>query len=258
MCPHLLFQPVIENEKLSKEASNEDLITNANNDQDATHQSTTFIHDLISYVSHPDNKMRMNVCTLIGQFINSALIDSDGNYDQWLNKMLVLSFRGSSTQVTRAFNSLRLEQLIDHLMRFIKLDNQKVTNNICKRYALSSLHAFLPNLVNTKYASLALEIIVNIMHLRHSNYNLVKCELVDLIASVDFKAIVYIEHLLSSNEASSNKTNESFEEEVKRSPTAPFLVRQTQERLVEEVFLYLLGSEDTKVYSMCYLISIDY
>ncbi len=45
---------------------------------------------------------------------------------------------------------------------------------------------------------------LNLIHLRHSTYNLVKCELVDLIASLDFKVINYIENILPSDEVLNN------------------------------------------------------
>lgn len=149
-------------------------------------------------------------------------------------------------------------------MRFLKLDNQKITNNICKRFSLSSLHTFLPALFQTKYASLSLDILINILHLRHSTYNLVKCELVDLIASIDFKAVNYAEQNLASDldllKSNENEVgNEEYDDESSRRnsnanrnlnqklPFTTFIVRKTQERIINDVFLYLLGSEDSKL-----------
>ena len=119
-----------------------------------------------------------------------------------------------------AHNALRIEILIDYLMRFIKLDNQKLTNNICKRFSLSAMHSFLPTLFQTKYASLSLDILVNILHLRHSTYNLVKCELVDLIASIDFKTVNYAEQNLVADldlvrvHQNSDEPTEEYDEET--------------------------------------------
>ena len=151
-------------------------------------------------------------------------------------------------------------------MRFLKLDNQKLTNNICKRFSLTSLHAFLPTLFQTKYASLSLDILINILHLRHSTYNLVKCELVDLIASIDFKTVNYIEQnlesdldLLKSNQNFNEICSDEYNQDSSRrnanvnkssdqnSRQKNFLVRKTQERIINDVFLYLLGSEDSKL-----------
>jgi hypothetical protein len=36
--------------------------------------------------------------------------------------------------------------------------------------------------------------------MRHSTYNLVKCELVDLISSIDFKVINYVENMLPEDD----------------------------------------------------------
>ena len=163
------------------------------------------------------------------------------------------------------------------------------------RNALIGLHCFLPTLFQTRYASLALDILVNLLHLRHSTYNLVKCELVDLIASCDFKSVVYIEQLLPSDAArilslkqKLDKTDYVDQDDEEQSilfnfidnsskilrrkaasasvstATAPstvlesykqqqsshngaFVVKRTQERIMEDVFVYLLGSEDAKV-----------
>ena len=151
-------------------------------------------------------------------------------------------------------------------MRFLKLDNQKLTNNICKRFSLTSLHAFLPTLFQTKYASLSLDILINILHLRHSTYNLVKCELVDLIASIDFKTVNYIEQnlesdldLLKSNMNFNEICSDEYNQDSNRrngninkssdlnSRQKNLLVRKTQERIINDVYLYLLGSEDSKL-----------
>ena len=167
-----------------------------------------------------------------------------------------------------SYNSLRIEVLIDYLMRFITLDNQKVTNNICKRFSLSALHSFLPTLIQTKYASFSLDILVNLLHLRHSTYNLVKCELVDLIASIDFKTINYAEQNLISDldlvmSKSTEDPTEEYDDDLSRSnhaknvssqreqrsnaELATFLVRDTQEKIIKDVYLYLLGSEDSRL-----------
>ncbi len=81
--------------------------------------------------------MKMNACSLIGQFVNSVLIEFNGNYDLWLSKMISIYFHKSNDlHAAAAFNSIRLENVIDHLMRFIKFDDQSITNNMCKRSAL--------------------------------------------------------------------------------------------------------------------------
>jgi hypothetical protein len=41
-----------------------------------------------------------------------------------------------SAHAFEAYNSLRLEVQVDHLMRFIRFDSMKVSNNMCKKTAL--------------------------------------------------------------------------------------------------------------------------
>lgn len=159
--------------------------------------------------------MRTTTCLLIGQLINAVLINNNGNYDAWLhdetrtrntnsnsNSNTTGNSNNNEEEETRSF--LNLETLVDHLMRFVRLTTTetttaKATNNICKRSALTALHSFLPTLVTTKYAAFALDIVINLIHLKHSTYNLVKCELVDLFASLDFKSLNYIEQLLPTH-----------------------------------------------------------
>ena len=227
--PNILFKPIIEG-------------NNANN---------LFIYDIIDYINHQDDKMRTTSCQLIGQFINTILTNNYGNYDTWLNKMISIN---SISSASNQINKLQIESLVDHLIRFIKLDNQSVTNNMCKRFALSALHSFLPNLVKTKYSSLGLEILINILHLRHSTYNLVKCELVDLISSIDFKVINYVENLQLNNMIELDDADENSQIDMKKksssikiNSSSKFMSRNIQEKIIDDVFLYLLGSDDSKL-----------
>lgn len=99
-----------------------------------------------------------------------------------------------------------------------------------------------------------------------------KCELVDLIASIDFKVVTYIEGLLPGDQillnqktnqlAETNNLTENLEEDDSSltdselkfkcghrrfKGSSQFLLRNTQERIIDDVFLYLLGSEDNKL-----------
>ena len=95
--------------------------------------------------------MKMNACALIGQLINNILVEYEGNYEFWLTKMISIYYPDGPTtdsgskqkhlhdatnHASAAFNALKIEILIDYLMRLIKFDNQKITNNMCKRSAL--------------------------------------------------------------------------------------------------------------------------
>lgn len=226
LCPRLIFKS---------------LFINFDDQIQTDFNTNLYISDLIEYVNHPDDKMRSTTLLLIGQFINSVLIKNTGDYDTWLSE----NSQNKSEKIQN-FNNLKIEILIDYLMKFIGVDNQKQTNNICKRFSLSSFRSFLPALVKTRHSSYSLEILINLIHLKHSTYNLVKCELVDLIASIDFKSISYIEHELVSD--SSKSFLEDCDDDLgQQKHSSPFLVRDTQERIIEEVYLYLLGSDDSKV-----------
>jgi len=142
--------------------------------------------------------MRTTTCLLIGHLIQTVLLENNGNYDSWLFEMMDKYQLGSGNEAIRCFQSLKLDVLVDSLVRLVRSDNPKVTNNICKRFSIMAFRSFLPTLMRTRLASYALEILVNVLHLKHSTYNLVKCELVDLLASIDFKYVVYAEQMMSS------------------------------------------------------------
>lgn len=194
LCPHLVFKTLFTSSELKSNAQ----------------LARLYIYDLINYINHSDDKMRTTTCVLVGQFINTVLIEYNGNYDSWLvdmtNKYMpqvsppqppsdASNVNEQKTLPSSTSCRLQIEILVDYLMRFIRLENPKLTNNLCKRFAVSALHSFVPTLVRTKYSTFALDIIINILHLKHSTYNLVKCELVDLLASIDFKAINYTEQV---------------------------------------------------------------
>lgn len=186
ICPYLLFKNIHTSSSLSP----------------------AYIYDLLEYIHHSDDKMRTTTCLLIGQLIQTVLVESNGNYDTWLLDMIEkyqLTTGGDDAGVvsvidesSRCIQALNLDVLVDSLVRLVRSDNPKVTNNICKRYALMALRCFLPTLMRTRNTSYGLEILVNLLHLKHSTYNLVKCELVDLLASVDFKYVVYAEQTIAN------------------------------------------------------------
>ena len=82
--------------------------------------------------------MKMNASDLIGQLVQAVLIEYNGNYEVWLTKMVSVHYPngGALSDAENAYNALRIEVLIDYLMRLIKFDNQKITNNMCKKFAL--------------------------------------------------------------------------------------------------------------------------
>ncbi|RMZ92966.1 huntingtin isoform X4 [Brachionus plicatilis] len=75
-------------------------------------------------------------------------------------------------------------------------------------------------------------------NLKNSTYNLVKCELVDLLASIDFKSITYSEKTLTEDRPNAEESQDYC---------SAFFARNTQERIIEEIFLDLIGSEDSKI-----------
>lgn len=194
----------------------------------AMDSTDVYIFNLFDYIKHQDDKMRTNLCLLIGQFINTVLVNNCGNFDSWVCKY---DLENNS--------NIKLEVLVNYLNIFITSENSQETNNICKRFAIGSFRLFLPTLVKTNMSSFVLEILINLIQLKNSTYNLVKCELVDLLASIDFKSIAFTEKTLTEQRVMQAEDSQDF--------SSTFFVQNTQERIIEEVFLDLIGSEDTKI-----------
>lgn len=163
---------------------------------------SVYIYDLLGYVNHTDDKMRSNACLLIGHLIRSVLsVEKNSgkvsSFNHWVSRM-------SSIHPGVVVDSLRLEALVANILSFIPISldtsvpkSLSNTNNICKRFAVCAIHAFLPTLFKSRHSYLALNILINLTHMKNANYNLIKCELVDLVASIDFKAVSYVEDNLA-------------------------------------------------------------
>jgi hypothetical protein len=246
LSPHLLFKPLFINDS-----------------------NLLYIYDLIEYVNHEDDKMRTNAFSLIGQLINSVIIENDGSYDKWLQKM------SKKYPSNVSYDFLHLDSLINNIMKYLRPDSNK-SNNMTKRFALTAVHTFLPTLFKTRRAPLAFEILLGLIHLRKSAYNLVKCELIDLIASIDFKTVSYLiesssfksnnfkrkrlnsesENLTDTeSESEEDQDQEEGEEKCKENKEdfsellnfSKIELKKIQEKLLDEVFIYLLSSDDSRV-----------
>jgi hypothetical protein len=204
-----------------------------------------FIVDLINYIQHEDDKMRTTAFYFIAHFIKSVLIESNGCYQEWLSR--------NACQIPELY----LSTLINSLMQFLRKDNSQISsNNICKKHALAAINCFLPLLVKSNYVRLSLEILNNILHLKNSTYNLVKCELVDLIASIDFKSLIFSNDRTSGSLQTLILTQENDEEmSDEKTGSLPhrqealfaWSTRNIQEKVIGEAFVHLLASDDVKL-----------
>ncbi len=48
------------------------------------------VYDILLYLQHKDEKLKTNVCILIGNLINSVLTKYNGNYSKWFKKTKTL------------------------------------------------------------------------------------------------------------------------------------------------------------------------
>ena len=101
---------------------------------------------------------------------------------------------------------------------------------MCKKSVLTALSICFSNLVNSKYTVIALKVIFDLLELKHSTYNLVKLELVQLLSIVNFRALYFAEQKLNTNSELINIGTIDI-----------------QNRVIKDIFLSLLGSDDNKL-----------
>jgi huntingtin len=53
---------------------------------DNNNEIKQYLWDLLLYTNHSDDKMKTQITLLIGNLINTSLLQSDGNYDKWLEE----------------------------------------------------------------------------------------------------------------------------------------------------------------------------
>lgn len=126
-----------EARKNNDENCEQNNIDSSDNSQSSHLRTNSFIYDLFNYVHHTDDKMRQDACQLIGAMIQSVLIEYNGNYEEWLTKMVNHAFANDDEHFrSKVYESLQLEVLIDYLIMLIKFDDQKISNNMCKKAAI--------------------------------------------------------------------------------------------------------------------------
>lgn len=54
------------------------------NESKETHENVQYLYEILNYIDHSDDKMKINTCALIGNFITAVLLKSDGTYEKWL------------------------------------------------------------------------------------------------------------------------------------------------------------------------------
>ncbi|NXU12411.1 HD protein, partial [Pardalotus punctatus] len=175
-----------------------------------------YVSDILNYIDHGDPQIRGATAILCGTIINSILIKSRFDVEKWL-----INVRSSTG------NLFSLIDCIPLLQKTLK-DESSVT---CKLACTAVRHCIM-SLCSSSYSELGLQLIVDLLTLKNSSYWLVRTELLETLAEVDFRLVSFLEA----------KT-----ESLHRGIHHYTGLLKLQERVLENVVISLLGDEDPRV-----------
>ncbi|RMC14400.1 hypothetical protein DUI87_09496 [Hirundo rustica rustica] len=175
-----------------------------------------YVSDILNYIDHGDPQIRGATAILCGTIVNSILIKSRFDVEKWL-----INVRSSTG------NHFSLIDCIPLLQKTLK-DESSVT---CKLACTAVRHCIM-SLCSSSYSELGLQLIVDLLALKNSSYWLVRTELLETLAEVDFRLVNFLE----------GKT-ESLHKGIHHYTG----LLKLQERVLENVVISLLGDEDPRV-----------
>ncbi|XP_015718120.1 huntingtin isoform X1 [Coturnix japonica] len=175
-----------------------------------------YVSDILNYIDHGDPQIRGATAILCGTIINSILLKSRFDVEKWL-----VNVRSSTG------NLFSLVDCIPLLQKTLK-DESSVT---CKLACTAVRHCIM-SLCSSSYSELGLQLIVDLLTLKNSSYWLVRTELLETLAEVDFRLVSFLE----------GKTDS-----LHRGVHHYTGLLKLQERVLNDVVICLLGDEDPRV-----------
>uniref|UniRef100_A0A8C3JXA4 Huntingtin n=1 Tax=Calidris pygmaea TaxID=425635 RepID=A0A8C3JXA4_9CHAR len=175
-----------------------------------------YVSDILNYIDHGDPQIRGATAILCGTIVNSILTKSRFDVEKWL-----INVRSSTG------NLFSLIDCIPLLQKTLK-DESSVT---CKLACTAVRHCIM-SLCSSSYSELGLQLIVDLLTLKNSSYWLVRTELLETLAEVDFRLVSFLEgRTYSLHRGVHHYTG----------------LLKLQERVLNDVVIGLLGDEDPRV-----------
>ncbi|XP_052401425.1 huntingtin isoform X2 [Carassius gibelio] len=175
-----------------------------------------YISDILQYIEHGDPQIRGATAILCGALIQAIHLKTRYNTDAWLSQ--IHSFTG---------NSVTLENFVPLLQRSLK-DESSVT---CKMACAAVRHCIMA-LCNGSLSELGLQLLIDLLTLKDCSYWLVRTELLETLAEIDFRLVGFLE----------SKTEKLHKGEHHYTG-----LLRLQDRVLNNVVIYLLGDEDPRV-----------
>ncbi|EFB15589.1 hypothetical protein PANDA_004691, partial [Ailuropoda melanoleuca] len=175
-----------------------------------------YVSDILSYIDHGDPQVRGATAVLCGTLISSILSRSRFQVGDWMGTVRALTG-----------NTFSLADCIPLLQKTLK-DESSVT---CKLACTAVRHCVM-SLCSSSYSELGLQLITDVLTLRESSYWLVRTELLETLAEIDFRLVSFLE---------------AKAENLHRGAHHYTGLLKLQERVLHDVVIHLLGDEDPRV-----------
>uniref|UniRef100_A0A8C7ACU7 Huntingtin n=1 Tax=Neovison vison TaxID=452646 RepID=A0A8C7ACU7_NEOVI len=180
------------------------------------HPEEQYVSDILNYIDHGDPQVRGATAVLCGTLISSILSRSRFQVGDWMGTVRALTG-----------NTFSLVDCIPLLQKTLK-DESSVT---CK-LACTAVRHCLTSLCSSSHSELGLQLVTDLLTLRDSSYWLVRTELLETLAEIDFRLVSFLE---------------AKAENLHRGTHHYTGLLKLQERVLHDVVIYLLGDEDPRV-----------
>lgn len=174
------------------------------------------LSDVLLYASHPDHQLKGLTALAVGSLVSAVLVEGRGDFTHWLR----LQAAPDNDAVT-----------VDHLLKTLVgiLDDDSA---VATRHSLSALQQCLPQLLDSCHGRLGLQLLLDLIKVKSNPYWLVKVELLDILGSLNFKKITYLEGISGDIQ----QGDHHFQGQLK-----------LQQHYMEKVIIPLLGDDDGRV-----------
>ncbi|PNF14647.1 hypothetical protein B7P43_G11847, partial [Cryptotermes secundus] len=136
------------------------------------------LSDVLLFASHPDPQLRGITSTVIGCLLQSALIQSGGNFRKWVETECKRNFGASEISVPE-LTKLLLKGLEDK-------------SSVCCRQTLLAVSLCLPELLESAESQSAAAILRALPLLVNNSYWLVKVKLVEVVGELSYVTIYHV------------------------------------------------------------------
>ncbi|XP_076812038.1 huntingtin-like isoform X3 [Clavelina lepadiformis] len=159
------------------------------------------LSDVLLYRKHSDPKLKGASLMVAASFIDTVLHLSRTSAEDWWKEM-------TAYYSENKFGSLPNIQSLTGMLTHALEDE----SSVCVRQACSAITVCFSTLCASTYNNLGLSLLLSLLRLKQNSYWLVKVDLLEILASVNFRQIAYLEQSQTNNDFLIKKN--SFQEDA--------------------------------------------